>query len=385
MPRRVVVTGVGLVSSLGESLDAHLAAFDGKLAPVVDTENFAPYPVHPLAPIDYSLQIAKRGDLRQMEDWQRLGVYTAGVALQSAGLSENEEAKDRLELLVAAGGGERDITVDSEIATGLLHAENRAAFLNEHLLNDLRPTLFLAQLSNLLAGNIAIVQGVTGGSCTFMGEEQAGIDIFRIAASKIAAGQSDAIMIGAAYNAERPDMLLPLDFGADLHKGQFTPVFSEERRGAIMGSMGAFLVLESQEAADARNASIFAEISGVASDRASKAPDAVKTGLAAMIDRLGPFQDDVAVLSAASGAAPQTSDERAAIAATLPEAPVIGVSDFVGHGLEAAFPAAVAIGAARISAGLASDILATCTSRWRGYGALRLIKPGAGDDRGDSS
>ena len=188
MPRRVVVTGVGLVSSLGESLDAHLAAFEDGFSPTVDSESFAPYPIHPLAPIDYSLQIPKRGDLRQMEDWQRLGVYSAGVALQSAGLSEDEEAKDRLELLVAAGGGERDIAADSEIVTGLLHTDNRSAYLNEHLLSDLRPTLFLAQLSNLLAGNIAIVHGVTGGSCTFMGEEQAGVDIFRIATSKIGRG-----------------------------------------------------------------------------------------------------------------------------------------------------------------------------------------------------
>ena len=58
-------------------------------------------------------------------------------------------------------------------------------------MSDLRPTLFLAQLSNLLAGNISIVHGVTGSSRTFMGEEAAGIDAVRIALSRIQAGQSD--------------------------------------------------------------------------------------------------------------------------------------------------------------------------------------------------
>ena len=48
-------------------------------------------------------------------------------------------------------------------------------------MSDLRPTLFLAQLSNLLAGNISIVHGVTGSSRTFMGEEAAGVDAVRIA------------------------------------------------------------------------------------------------------------------------------------------------------------------------------------------------------------
>jgi len=46
-------------------------------------------------------------------------------------------------------------------------------------MGGLRPTLFLAQLSNLLAGNISIVHGVTGSSRTFMGEEVAGVDAVR--------------------------------------------------------------------------------------------------------------------------------------------------------------------------------------------------------------
>ena len=65
-------------------------------------------------------------------------------------------------------------------------------------MNDLRPTLFLAQLSNLFAGNISIVHGVTGSSRTFMGEEPAGVDAVRIALSRIDAGQSDVALVGGA-------------------------------------------------------------------------------------------------------------------------------------------------------------------------------------------
>ena len=75
-------------------------------------------------------------------------------------------------------------------------------------MSDLRPTLFLAQLSNLLAGNISIVHGVTGMSRTFMGEEAAGTDAVRIALSRIQSGQSDICLVGGAFNAERKDMLL---------------------------------------------------------------------------------------------------------------------------------------------------------------------------------
>ena len=80
-------------------------------------------------------------------------------------------------------------------------------------MSDLRPTLFLAQLSNLLAGNISIVHGVTGSSRTFMGEESAGIDAVRIALSRIGAGQSDIALVGGSYNGERPDLLMLYEFG----------------------------------------------------------------------------------------------------------------------------------------------------------------------------
>ena len=76
-------------------------------------------------------------------------------------------------MIVAAGGGERDYAVDIGDLSGYPKADDPGAYLNEHLLGDLRPTLFLAQLSNLMAGNISIVHGVIGSSRTFMGEEAA--------------------------------------------------------------------------------------------------------------------------------------------------------------------------------------------------------------------
>ena len=65
----------------------HTALLTAGDAPVVrvETERFSPYPVHPLPEIDWSQQIPKRGDQRQMENWQRLGVFSAGLALDDAG------------------------------------------------------------------------------------------------------------------------------------------------------------------------------------------------------------------------------------------------------------------------------------------------------------
>ena len=130
-----------------------------------------------------------------------------------AGIKGNKEILARMDMIVAAGGGERDLAVDSNILNSEAKGNSAPGFLNERLMNDLRPTLFLAQLSNLLAGNIAIVHGVTGSSRTFMGEEAAGVDAARIALARIAAGQSDIALIGGSQNGERKDLLVLYEFG----------------------------------------------------------------------------------------------------------------------------------------------------------------------------
>ena len=144
-------------------------------------------------------------------------------------------------------------------------------FLNERLMNDLRPTLFLAQLSNLLAGNISIVHGVSGSSRTFMGEEASGIDAARIALARIESGQSDIALVGAAQNGERKDLLMLFEFGDFNLTGKYAPVWARDKShgGFALGSAGVFLVMESKEHAEARGAKALreAEQGGVRSAR----------------------------------------------------------------------------------------------------------------------
>ena len=188
-------------------------------------------------------------------------------------------------MIVAAGGGERDIAADTAILSGLPGAEKPEAFLNERLMSDLRPTLFLAQLSNLLAGNISIVHGVTGSSRTFMGEESAGVDAVRIALSRIEAGQSDIALVGGSHNSERPDLLMLYEFGGFALKDKFAPVWQREANpGFALAALGAFLVIESRAHAEARGAKRIARLERRAvGPRASRKPGDVTAGLQAAV------------------------------------------------------------------------------------------------------
>src|ERR1051325_7811195 len=106
-PREAWITGIGIVSCLGEGLDAQWQGFADNTR-VIDAESFPPFIVHPLATIDFDKQIPKKGDQRQMEPWQRIGTYAAGLALDSAGVKGNTALLGRMDMIVAAGGGDRD-------------------------------------------------------------------------------------------------------------------------------------------------------------------------------------------------------------------------------------------------------------------------------------
>jgi 3-oxoacyl-[acyl-carrier-protein] synthase II len=371
--REVVITGLGLVSCAGEGVETHLQALASGAAPRTDSETFAPHSVHPVAPLEFDRQIPKKSDQRQMEAWQRLGVYAAGLALDAAGVKDDAALKNRMHLVVAAGGGERDYAVDGQILTGLRNAGEPGPYLNERLMSDLRPTLFLAQLSNLLAGNISIVHGVTGASRTFMGEESSGVDALRIAQARIASGQDDIFLVGGAYNAERPDVLLIYEMGGLLAKNGFKPVFERREAGMILGSGAAFLVLESRDHARARGAKPLAAVAGVASGRTRRASGSVGAAIAKLAADLGAKPD--VVISGATGVAGITGEEGATLTSLAPGAALYATGDLVGHTMEAQAPFGVALAAALLADGKATEALVTSVGHQRGEGAIRLVKP----------
>lgn len=381
----VWITGIGLATSLGEGLDANWDALkQGRIN--VDEKTFAPYIVHPFEHVNLDAQIPKKGDQRQMEAWQRIGTYAAGLALDSAGVKGNKEILSRMDMIVAAGGGERDLAVDVGILTAQAKGNSAPGFLNERLMSELRPTLFLAQLSNLLAGNIAIVHGVTGTSRTFMGEETAAVDAARIALARIVDGESDIALIGGAQNGERKDLLVLYEFGDFNLKNQFAPIWARhEHPGFALGSAGAFLVIESRAHAEARGAKPFARLTNVVGGHAARRHSGeVTESLQALWAQLGATSDTAAIVTGATGAEPATSEERAFLE-KHPGRAIRAIGTMYGHTMEAQFPLGLALAALSISRGTLfppndtagfeiempgppTQIVVVGTGHWRGEG-----------------
>ncbi|MHA6645723.1 beta-ketoacyl-ACP synthase [Mesorhizobium sp. A623] len=350
----VAITGIGLLSSLGEGVDAHWDALNADAGPYVDTVSFRPYTVHPLCEVDWSVQIPKRSDQRQMENWQRIGTYAAGLALHDAGIKNDSGLCAKMDLIVAAGGGERDVLVDTQILAEARVRQDHEILLNEKLSTELRPTLFLAQLSNLLAGNISIVHNVTGSSRTFMGEEGAGISAIETASARIRAGQSTHVLVGGSYNAQHPAMLLSYELNRMLKLDGWSPLWQREGSeggGLVTGSGGAFLVLENEQHAAQRGARVYAVIDSVFSTQVCRKQKQLRDTVATLVAAAAVDRATDLVITGASGAKDVTAAEKAAL--DMMAAPVRGIAGKFGHLREAQFLLAVALAALCVSKGAA--------------------------------
>ncbi|MEO2039881.1 MAG: beta-ketoacyl-ACP synthase [Martelella sp.] len=384
----VVVTGIGLVTSFGVGIEPHVAMLTGGQPEIrIDSEICAPYPVHPLPEIDWKDQIPKRGDQRQMENWQRLGVYAAGLALDDAGMKDNEELCSTMDMIVAAGGGERDIAVDSLIVNEARQRNDREILLNEKLTTELRPTLFLAQLANLVAGNISIVHKVAGSSRTFMGEEGAGISAVATAYARILAGQSSHTLVGGSFVAERRDILLMMESVHALSRGEWRPLWDrpeDEDGGMVMGTAGAFLVLESREHAEARGAHIYAVLSGVEGDRGKRDDGRLEQRLERLFKDAGfSGASNEAILSGATGLTDITKREAAFVREHFPSAPLRGYTGATGHAMEANFTLGLALAALALDRKVALPVFNPGAEQEMAAPAEKIAVTTVGHQRGE--
>jgi 3-oxoacyl-[acyl-carrier-protein] synthase II len=161
-----------------------------------------------------------------------------------------------------------------------------------------------------------------------------------------------------------------------------------EHPGFALGSMGAFLVLESSDHGRARGARPVAKLSAVANARSNRKPGDVTATLGELWDKIAPSGRG-AFISGATGVEPATSEERAFLE-SHPEWAVRTTGTHIGHGVEPQFAMNVALAAIavqhgrlfatgdatgfeRATEGELTRALVTGVGHWRGEG-LALVE-----------
>ncbi len=195
-----------------------------------------------------------------------------GSRSTDAGVKGNAEILGGMDMIVAAGGGERDLAVDSAILTDVPKADEPGRVSQRTADERSAPDAVSgAAVEPARRQYLASCMASPAPRAPSWARKAAGVDAVRIALARIAAGQSEIALVGGAHNGERKDMLLLYEFGAlQSRRTTFAPVWERGAQGGFaLGSLGAFLVLEAREHAEARGAKPLARLTIGASPTAA--------------------------------------------------------------------------------------------------------------------
>jgi 3-oxoacyl-[acyl-carrier-protein] synthase II len=271
--RRVVVTGVGLVTPLGVGTDetwnglvagrSGVAPISGYDASALRTQLAAEMP-------DFDPeQFAHRRVLRSMTRNDQLALAGATLAIKDSGLEASEDG-DRRALFV---GSNKEISNPMNILEGSLVARNEDGTVDVRRLGEQASSAFhpLFYVEGLQAASIFYISqahALKGANTYFAGTAESGLLAIARGYRAVRRGEADIAVAGGFddasswWNMTKFDTLGVLTQRNDLGAGACRP-YDVERSGTVLGEGSAFLVLEPLEDAQARGANVYAEIVGV--------------------------------------------------------------------------------------------------------------------------
>lgn len=254
--RRVVVTGLGLITPLGHNVpDTWAAILAGK-------SGFGPFTllekgehssggiceVKDFDPHDYM----DRRDARRRDRYQQLAVVAANEAIRHAGLTVNDDNRNQIGVILGTGVGGIQTLIQQEYT------------LIDNGVRRVSPFAITMIMPNGAAGMIAIDHGIQGPSSTITTACAAGSDAVGHAFRAVQRGEADAVVTGGTESILSHVAIAGFErAGAVSSQPSNTPrPFDRNRDGLVVGEGAGMLILESLEHAQARGAKILGEVIG---------------------------------------------------------------------------------------------------------------------------
>ncbi|THB63429.1 MAG: beta-ketoacyl-[acyl-carrier-protein] synthase II [Gammaproteobacteria bacterium] len=261
--RRVVVTGLGIISPVGNSIEESWKNIvDGKTGITnitkFDAGAFASQVGGEVKGFDPKEYISPK-DVRKMDPFIQYGMAAGIQAFKDSGLEVTEENADRIGVMISSGIG------------GIGTIEKADQVVNNQGPRKISPFFVPSSIINMISGNFSIMHGLKGPNFSLVSACATATHSIGMSARMIACGDADVMVAGGAEMAITPTGLggfsaaKALTSRNDDPEGASRP-WDKDRDGFILGEGAGVLILEEYEFAKARGAKIYAELSGFAAN-----------------------------------------------------------------------------------------------------------------------
>ena len=259
MRKRVVVTGMGCISPVGNTVEetwsALLAGKSG--AGAITRFDSSKHKTRFAAEVKGFDAVAEFGarEARKMDRFTQFAMVAAAQALDQAGLKIDDSNRDRIGVLIGTGIG------------GVGTMMEQADILRERGADRVSPFLIPMMISDSAAGMLAIRVGARGPNMSLATACASGNNAIGEAVEMIRRGAADVMIAGASEAALAPITIAGMNVMRALSTRNDDPLtasrpFDKTRDGFLMGEGAGMLILEEVEYAKARGATILCEISG---------------------------------------------------------------------------------------------------------------------------
>lgn len=259
MRKRVVITGLGCVSPLGNNVDeTWQGMMNGKSGggPIThfDATNYKARIACEVKGFDGAALFGAR-ETRRMDRFTQFALAATKEAVEQAKLTVDDSNRDRVGVMIGTGIG------------GIGTIYEQMQIMREKGIDRVSPFLVPMMIADSAAGMIAIQMGYRGPNMAIATACASGSNAIGEAAETIRRGAADVMIAGGAEASIVPIAMAGLISMGALSTNNDNPErasrpFDKTRDGFVMGEGGAVLILESLEHAQARGAVILAEISG---------------------------------------------------------------------------------------------------------------------------
>lgn len=257
--RRVVVTGLGMISPLGNTVAAtwdNILAGKSGVAPI-DTFDVSAFSTQFSASVkDFDIEpYLTAKEARKLDVFVQFGMAAGIQAMQDSGFEVTEENAPRIGASIGSGIG------------GIGQVEKSAEIIRTSGPRKISPFFVPGSIINMVAGNLSVKYNLQGPNLAMVTACTSGTHNIGLAARLIAQGDVDAMLAGGAEMATTPVGLGGFAAARALSKRNDDPQgasrpWDKDRDGFVLGDGAGVMMVEALDSALARGAKIYAEVKG---------------------------------------------------------------------------------------------------------------------------